>query len=57
MPKTIGEKMPPEALKKWDRWDYRIYAPLSFDDEARLHVVLTNQDGSTQDVVFQIVHK
>lgn len=44
----------PEALRKWDGFDYRIYAPLSLDDEARLTIYLYNTDRSKQEVVLAL---
>lgn len=39
-------KRRPEALKKWDGWDYKIWGPVSLDDVPSVFVKLTNKSGS-----------
>lgn len=41
-------------LNNWDRWDFKILAPMSLDDEARIAVHLKNQDGTRQEVVLAL---
>jgi len=48
---TIGDllkKRHPEAMEKWDTWDFTVYGPTSLDDEFEITVHLMNRDGSRQ---------
>lgn len=37
------KKKYPEAVKKWDGWDYKILSPVSLDDLPTIQVYLRNK--------------
>jgi hypothetical protein len=37
----------PDALEVWDKWDYRISAPLSLDDAPFVQVTLVNANKTS----------
>lgn len=39
------ERRYPEAVKNWDKWDYKIVAPVSLDDVPAITVILKNKNG------------
>ena len=52
--KDLLARLYPNILNKWDRWDYKIYGPLSFEDNAEVSVLLFNQDRSYQTIQLQL---
>ena len=45
----------PEQVKRWDRWNYKIHSPLSFDDLAKVTIALINKDGTVVHVDLLII--
>lgn len=50
----VVQKRYPQAYEKWDRWDYKIFGPMSLDDEARVVVRFKNADGAEHEVVLAL---
>jgi hypothetical protein len=45
---TVGDvlrKKYPDETDRWDKWDYKIIAPVSLDDNAYIDVVLLAKNG------------
>ena len=45
-PPWFFEKEAPDAMRRWDNWDYRIFGPRSLDDISEIVVELINKDNS-----------
>lgn len=54
---TISKLIPPEAMEKWDRYDYKVISPSSIEDGLLVTVVLKNGDGSSVFVQFPLATK
>jgi len=38
------ERLYPEDVKRWDRFDYKVWSPISLDDTPAVCIVLKNKD-------------
>lgn len=51
---TLLERIPPKLLRAWDHEDYKVFSPVSLDDNALVTVVLRNKDGSSFGIVLGV---
>lgn len=44
----------PQAYANWDQWNYRIFGPISFDDEPKVIIWLINENGLRQILELEV---
>ena len=49
----ISKKFP-NITEGWDKWNYELCCPVSLDDEAKLYLYLTYEDGRADKIIMKI---
>jgi len=44
----------PKEMERWDKWDYAIFGPESFEDDAEIIVHLINEDGFRKKLTLKV---